>query len=283
MILCNLHTHTVFCDGKNTPEEMAEAANRKGFKLLGFSSHTAYPFASNWHINTGKIGDYKNEINALKLKYKGIMDIFYGFEADYIEGLVYPDRRILAPFSPDFIIGSVHYVPSRKKGPAPLMTVDDTGEEVARWLRECFDNNEKQAVKAYFTAVKKMVRDCKFDIVAHADLIKKRNKVLSFFDENAAWYKKEIKKAAEIIALSGKIVEINTGGIARGATEDVYPSAEMLYHLRKNEAKITISSDAHSVETLDTAFDTAKRTALDAGFKSILYPVSGGWKESPLI
>ena len=33
----NYHTHTDFCDGQNTPEEMAEAAAKKGFIALGFS------------------------------------------------------------------------------------------------------------------------------------------------------------------------------------------------------------------------------------------------------
>ena len=30
MIKCDLHTHTVFCDGKNTPEEMVLSAIEKG-------------------------------------------------------------------------------------------------------------------------------------------------------------------------------------------------------------------------------------------------------------
>lgn len=282
MILCNMHTHTVFCDGRNTPEEMADEAVNRGFKTLGFSAHTAYPFGSSWHIPAGKIAEYKTEINSLKDKYKGTMDIFYGFEADYVKGAVYPDYRVLSRFSPDFIIGSVHYVPSGKKEPAPLLTVDGETEEVAGWLSECFDNNEKQAVKAYFKALREMTAECRFDIVGHADLIKKRNKALSFFNENSGWYRKEIKETAEVIALSGKITEINTGGIARGATDDVYPSPEMLFYLRKNGAEITISSDAHSRENIDAAFDTAVKTAQEAGFTSVLCFTREGWIKTPL-
>ena len=29
----NYHTHTDFCDGQNTPEEMAEAAAKKGIPI----------------------------------------------------------------------------------------------------------------------------------------------------------------------------------------------------------------------------------------------------------
>ena len=40
----NYHTHTDFCDGQNTPEEMAEAAAKKGFTALGFSGHSYTDF-----------------------------------------------------------------------------------------------------------------------------------------------------------------------------------------------------------------------------------------------
>ena len=36
----NLHTHTTFCDGKNTPAEMAAAAFAAGLGAIGFSGHS---------------------------------------------------------------------------------------------------------------------------------------------------------------------------------------------------------------------------------------------------
>ena len=36
----NLHTHSIFCDGKDTIEEMTLEAISKGFDILGFSGHT---------------------------------------------------------------------------------------------------------------------------------------------------------------------------------------------------------------------------------------------------
>lgn len=32
----NLHTHTCFCDGKDTPEELIQEALKRGFDSLGF-------------------------------------------------------------------------------------------------------------------------------------------------------------------------------------------------------------------------------------------------------
>ena len=36
----NLHIHTKYCDGKDTPEEMVIAACEKGFQSIGFSMHS---------------------------------------------------------------------------------------------------------------------------------------------------------------------------------------------------------------------------------------------------
>ena len=43
MSLQNLHTHTVFGDGKNTAEEMVLGAIRAGCGSLGFSEHSPLP------------------------------------------------------------------------------------------------------------------------------------------------------------------------------------------------------------------------------------------------
>ena len=36
----NYHTHTTFCDGRDTPEAVVRAAIAKGFSAIGFSSHS---------------------------------------------------------------------------------------------------------------------------------------------------------------------------------------------------------------------------------------------------
>ena len=39
----NYHMHTVWCDGRNTVEEMIRAAIDRGFDEIGFSSHARLP------------------------------------------------------------------------------------------------------------------------------------------------------------------------------------------------------------------------------------------------
>ena len=39
MILEDLHTHTTYCDGNDTPEDMVKEAIKKGLLTIGFSGH----------------------------------------------------------------------------------------------------------------------------------------------------------------------------------------------------------------------------------------------------
>ena len=114
MIKSNFHTHSTFCDGKNTPEEMVEVAIEKKIDILGFSSHSMYPFSSDWHIPSNSHEEYIGEILRLKKKYSGRIKIYAGFEADYIAGVCSPDFKNYEKFNPDFLIGSVHFVPGKK-------------------------------------------------------------------------------------------------------------------------------------------------------------------------
>ena len=72
----NFHTHSTFCDGKNTPEENVISAIKKGFKILGFSSHSTWPFPFGDSIKKDEFEKYIQEINSLKQKYADQIEIF---------------------------------------------------------------------------------------------------------------------------------------------------------------------------------------------------------------
>ncbi len=282
---CNFHTHTTFCDGQNTAEEMVLSAIEKGFDVLGFSGHCMHPlnpdfykpFDTIWHIPTANIKDYITEINRLKEKYSSQIKIFLGFEADYFEAPLYgsaiPDKNIYAELKPDYLIGAVHFV-NTEKG---FYTVDHHAEIIKENLIKLYSkpNGEidgKRAVCEYFEAERAMLEKGNFDIIAHPDLLRKRNGELKIFDENESWYKEEIKATAKAIAKAGVISEINTGAIVRGAMDDTYPSTPFLDLLHEYGVPVCINSDAHTKEGLDGAFDRATEKARRAGYKELVYP-----------
>ena len=281
----NFHTHSKFCDGKFTPEEMVKAAIEKGFTTLGFSGHCIHPlnpefykpFDDVWHIPSANIKSYTEEIRRLQKEYAGKLQIFLGFEADYFEsdkyGSAIPRKETYADFSPDYLIGAVHFV-NTDKG---LYTVDHHAEVIKENLKKLYSkaNGEidgRAAVCDYFAAEREMLKKGHFDILAHPDLVRKRNGELKFFSEEESWYKDELKATANEIARAGVITEINTGAIARGAMDDTYPSQYFLELLHEKGVPICINSDAHTTDGLDCAFDRAAEKARRAGYKELVYP-----------
>ena len=63
----NLHTHSLYCDGRNTIDEMIQAAIRAGFESLGFSGHCHTGFSFDDCQITDNDG-YFNELDAEKRK-----------------------------------------------------------------------------------------------------------------------------------------------------------------------------------------------------------------------
>jgi histidinol-phosphatase (PHP family) len=231
----NYHTHTTFCDGANTPEEVVRSAIGKGFSTIGFSSHSEMlkdPAA------------YVAEIRRLAAAYRDRIRVLCGLEADW------PCPLDLAPY--DYVIGSVHFVPTatgRRRG------VDKSPEDLMRGIREDFGGSAEAFVRAYFATEREMVAAGRFTFVGHPDLVRKFNAKHPWFDEDATWYREELVKTADAIAACGKPVEVNTGAISRGWLDDAYPSAPFRALLRERGVRFVLSSDSHAADTIDCAFD----------------------------
>ena len=267
----NFHTHTTFCDGNNSPEEMVQAAINCGMSALGFSGHAMVPFASDWHIAPREFQNYISEINSLKHKYSDKIQVFCGFEADFIPGFTKPDKEVYKSFSPDYLIGSVHYVQNERG----FYTVDGPVEEVKFGVENLNNGNGKQAVCQYFEAQRQMLESSDFEIWGHPDLVRKRNGILQFFVENDSWYKEELNATVKSAQKAGIVAEINSGAIFRGAMNDFYPSEYFLQLLFDAGIPICINSDAHDVKGIDCKFEEAAARAKKIGYKELIYPVAG--------
>lgn len=248
----NLHTHSTFCDGRNTPEEMVLAAIEKGFDEIGFSSHAMFPEWYDYTLPPARAQEYVACIRALAEKYKNRICVRCGLEADYIPGFTTPDKSRYADLGLDYLIGSIHFVLAPD---GARVAIDHEPQMLVDGINDHFGGHGEQVVRAYLGAVRDMARTCDFDIVGHPDLFRKFNGKLHFFDESADWYREEIVRTADALVASGKIVEINTGAISRGWMDDAYPSAEFRARLVERGVKLILNSDAHFAEALDCAFD----------------------------
>lgn len=171
------------------------------------------------------------------------------------------------------MIGSVHFANT----PKGFYTVDHKAEVIKENLIKLYSkpNGEidgRAAVCDYFQTQREMLQKGNFDIWGHPDLMRKRNGLLKFFDENESWYKEELRLTAMTAAKTNVIAEINTGAIARGAMDDTYPSAEFLEIIYDLGIPVCINSDAHTTDGIDCAFDRAIQLAKKTGYTELVYP-----------
>ena len=253
MIKANYHTHTTWCDGKDSPRRVIQAAVAKGFDAIGFSSHAMLPESdTDWVLTPEKAPRYAREVRSLAEEYNDHIRVLCGVEADYVPGGAKPDRATYAAIAPDYIIGSLHWVVAEDGARVP---VDHTPELLADGIRDHFAGSAEAFVRAYFRQQRDMVANFDFDVVGHLDLVRKFNVKHPYFDENADWYREEIGKTAAAVAKSGKLAEVNTGAISRGWLDDAYPSSEFRKMLREKGVKFILSADAHAADAIDCAFD----------------------------
>ena len=252
----NLHTHTTFCDGKNTPEEMVRGAISLGLNSLGFSGHAPMSGPNgDWTMGEADVPQYRAEVLRLRERYAGEIEIFLGLEQDFDS----PPQA--GPW--DYVIGSVHQV---RKGDAWL-SVDASEEEFVRAAQQHYGGDFYAFAEDYYRLVGGVAEQTGCQIVGHFDLIAKFNEGDKIFDAGHPRYVGAALEALDRLAERNVIFEINTGAMSRGCRTTPYPSPALLRAMRERNLPICITSDAHSTGTLLHAFSQAAELAWACGYR----------------
>jgi len=267
MQLSNFHTHTNFCDGSSEPEAYVKHAIELGFKKLGFSGHAPLPFQNNFSIKESEMDNYCNQINFLKAKYKDLIDIYLALEIDYIPSLSNDFANFSKSNKLDYTIGSIHLVSNSEK--KKLWFIDGANiEEYDKGLIHVFDGDIKKGVKAFFNQTNEMIITQKPDILGHFDKIKMNNRN-RYFHQSEKWYQQLISETLGIIKEKNTIVEVNTRGLYKKRSDELFPGINILKQILKLKIPITLNSDAHKPQELDLFLAEAKSILKETGFKSI--------------
>lgn len=261
----NFHTHTIYCDGKNTAEEMVQAAIQKHFTALGFSGHSYTAYDTSYCMAKEDIPKYQNEIRALQKKYQNEIQIFCGVEQDFYaesssEGF-------------DYVIGSVHAI--AKDG--ICHTIDASKAQTNQLVEQEFGGDFLKLAECYFETVAHVVEQTHADIIGHFDLITK-------FYENETWledkrYRFVALEAMQHLLQFDKPFEINTGAIYRGFRTEAYPAVWLLQALQKKGGKVLLSSDSHDTQSLGYGFEHILSMIQEIGFRSLCIWTENGMQE----
>ncbi len=273
MIKSNCHTHTTYCDGKNSAEEMTLAAIEKGFVSLGFSGHSPMYYDTDWTMTKECVKDYISDVMRVKEKYADKIDVLCGIELDGDFSDVNLDDF-------DYTIASVHQL----HGKDMIYSVDLSPDELTECVNTVFGGDWYKMAETYFNNLAEFVLSGDFDVIGHFDLITKFNGKTPLFDENNADYKASAIKALDRILDSKPdiLFEVNTGAMYRKGNTKPYPAEFMMKHIAKRGGLITITSDAHCCEALDFAFDKMIDYCKNCGFCEAYYLSSQGRKKYSL-
>lgn len=260
MLKENLHTHSNFCDGKDSMEDMVQKAIEEGYTDFGFSSHGFCLSDASFALNDKKIPAYRAEFERLKEKYKNKIHLYLGVEED-LSGINYGRDGF------EYLIGSVHYVPYNEH----LLPVDLSKEALDAFLKNDFNGDFLEYAKAYYKEVEKWKDRDEAKIIGHLDLLMKFNEDESFlrFDDPA--YLETAYKTIDSLIEAGKIFEINTGAIARGLRTSFYPDIHLLAYIKEKGGRVMINADCHDRNHLIDGYASALQSLKELGFETLAF------------
>lgn len=278
MITVDLHTHTKYSHGANTPAEMYASALDKGLTLLGFSEHSPRPLGFDYLHEyreqlTRRLPDYAREVLALKAAPRegdhGPCRVLFGMEMDWLEGQQDYTRAACKAYDFDYLLGSVHFL--------GRWGFDDGAEP---WKNASQEECESRYT-AYFTAWEAMIRSGLFNIAAHPDLIK-----IFSVEQFHIWLAKaestaQIRRCLTALRDAGMAMEISSAGL-RKACREIYPAPPIMALAAELGLPVSFASDAHGVDDVAHGFARLASYAKAFGFREHVFFDKGRMTTLPL-
>ncbi len=261
--LSGCHTHSTHCDGKHTLREMLTAARDLRFVSYGFSSHAAQGFDNSYSMSLEQQENYLKEARALQREFHAPR-VWVGLELDSQSH----EREVRHAFeNTDYVLGSTHYL--RLDG-EKFAAVDGPAELLKQWVDSHFAGDGLAMAREYFEIEAAFVQDVTPHVIGHFDLVRKHAAALGLFEENDPAYRKLALNALERCYNGQSVLEVNTGGMARGYLDTPYPTLELLCAWREMGGEITLTSDCHDKTMLTYAYPQALALIREAGYDHLL-------------
>ncbi len=174
------------------------------------------------------------------------LPVLLGLEVDYFPETAEAVSELLAPYPFDVLIASTHWIGA-------------WGVDLADQAFEFDVRGPRQAYEDYFAIEIRLAASGLFDVLAHADVVKKQGVVLDGTPHDL------YEDLAVAAARGGTAVEVSTAGLHQPVAE-MYPARPLLERFFNHGVPITLASDAHVPAHCGRDRDAAIALAKDIGY-----------------
>ncbi len=240
-MIVDYHTHTKLCKhGEGTVDDYVRRAVSLGLNEIGTSEHIPMPdrFDEVHRMTLEQYyAEYAPQVSEARERYRDRIAVRRGIEADYYRGTEAWVRAFVADNDFDYVIGSVHFL-------------GEWGFDNPVFVHRYEERDIDATYEQYFDTVARSAASGLFDIIAHADLVKK------FGHRPTRSMAEPIRAMMEAIKTADCAIEINTSGM-RKPVREFYPGEDILGVARELRIPITLGSDAHAPQDVAADFDAA--------------------------
>ena len=118
----NFHTHTARCGhASGEDEQYVRSAIRGGYRVLGFSDHTPWSYASDFvspiRMPLDALPDYVRSVRSLQRRFAGRIELRLGLECEYFEDYMPWLRDTIREYRLDYVIFGNHFYRTDERYP----------------------------------------------------------------------------------------------------------------------------------------------------------------------
>ncbi len=245
----NFHSHTQFCDGHASMELMARAAVGAGMRHYGFSPHSPIPVSSPCNMLRADVDVYLAEVQRIKAMPELQSCRFYAaMEVDYLGDDWGPANEYFKSLPLDYIIGSVHFIPSQS---GEYVDIDGHFDSFAKRMKAYFRDDIDYVVDTFYRQSRAMVEAGGFDILGHFDKVGQNASYYAPGIEEGSHYRQCVESLIDMIIDRRCVIELNTK--AREQHGRFFPGERYLPVLADAGITILVNSDAHQPDRIDAS------------------------------
>lgn len=221
----NYHTHTTRCQhASGEDREYVEEAIRAGIRILGFSDHCPWiyqnDYVSNIRMMPQETDGYFASLEKLRKEYEKDIEIFIGFESEYLPELMEAQDAFLKDYPVDYMILGQHFLDYESDFNYSGRMADDE-DRLIRYVDLCIEG----------------AKSGRYLYLAHPDLI--------YYTGPDKIYQREMKRLCEAMKQMNIPLEYNLLGLAIHRN---YPEERFWQIVRNTGNAVVFGVDAHRPE-----------------------------------